>query len=534
MEQPIYAQPASALEKSRGTPRFSKTDRIFLFFALAVSFCFVELLLWGGFGFAVTLFFLIFYPFALALLSHIRKTFAPERPVMRLRDRKPAMLSFLPVILLLVCFSVFDNEALRFFNIIALWLAVFFNLLLLARPDNRSVYWAGLLPDILYATFCMPFLGLTKCIAGFIGTFGSKRRKNTVTALLTILIISPVLLYVLVMLAQSDAGFSRLLGRISALFTARFLEYFFKILLSVLLTFPLFNLFISLCMRREPENHPMEGFLPKLRIMSGVSTVSALSAFCLIYFLYIALQANYLFSAIRGTLPASFTYAEYARRGFFELVAVVFVNFCVIAFAVVFTKRQDENSAAKGQFPAYCRVPAVLLIACTLLLVVTAVSKMILYIGFYGLTPLRVYTSWFLLLLFFFTLFMLAKLFTPAFNYSRACAVFAVVFYLALNFANPDSLIARYNIGQYKITGKLDTATLSRLSDSAVPEIIKLKNDKKYGKEITAMLSDRARAEKRMRWQDSSLSSILANRYLLNIKPLSLSAQGSVANTNTQ
>jgi hypothetical protein len=523
MDQPIYAEHALVRAESKSSPRFSKKDNIFLFCAIVVSFCFVELVLWGGFGVAIPLFFLVFYPFAIAMLARVRYSRKSENPNKFWKCGRPAILSFVPVILLLVCFAVFDNAVLRFFNIIALWLCVMLNLVLLARGEGRPVYWAGLLPDILYTTFCLPFLGLGKCVAAFTGALGSKKRKNTLTVLLTLLIISPILLYVLFMLAQSDAGFERLLGRLSALSTARFLEYLFKILLSILLSFPLFNLLYALKTRREPESHPLAGFLPKLRMISGVSTISALSAFCLIYTLYIALQANYLFSAIRGALPASFTYAEYARRGFFELVAVVFVNFCVIAFAVVFTKQQDGHLSAEKRIsterrlPAFCRIPATLLIACTLLLVVTAVSKMILYIGFYGLTPLRVYTSWFLLLLFGFTLFMLAKLLAPEMNFCRACAVFAVAFYLALNFASPDNLIARYNISQYKVTGKLDTATLAALSDSAVPEIAALKNDKKYGAEITAMLRARASAHRRMRWQNSSLSTLIAGRNLILI-----------------
>lgn len=48
----------------------------------------------------------------------------------------------------------------------------------------------------------------------------------------------------------------------------------------------------------------------------------------IIYAIFCFIQISYLFTKM--TLPEGFTYAEYARQGFFELMIVTFINFAII------------------------------------------------------------------------------------------------------------------------------------------------------------------------------------------------------------
>jgi hypothetical protein len=110
--------------------------------------------------------------------------------------------------------------------------------------------------------------------------------------------------------------------------------------------------------------------------------------------------------------------------------------------------------------------------AFTLLLIATAMSKMLLYISSYGLTRLRVYTSWFMLLLFLVFLLILLWHFRTFDLAKPLILVFAVCF-IALTWLNADGLIAKYNIGQY-LSGKtdsLDVHMLGGLSDAAAPHL---------------------------------------------------------------
>lgn len=121
------------------------------------------------------------------------------------------------------------------------------------------------------------------------------------------------------------------------------------------------------------------------------STVGiALAALCAVYVLFVAMQAGYLFGAFFGRLPEGFSYAQYARRGFFELCRTAVLNLCILLAANTMSRAQLENNRALRACNAALSV-------LTLLLIATAASKMALYISVYGLTVLRVLTSVFLL-----------------------------------------------------------------------------------------------------------------------------------------
>ena len=112
----------------------------------------------------------------------------------------------------------------------------------------------------------------------------------------------------------------------------------------------------------------------------------------------------------------------------------------------------------------------------TLLLIITAVSKMVMYINIYGLTLLRVYTTWFMALLFIVFTGIILKLIIPKINLSKLTVTAFTVMFGALSFCNVDGLIAKYNISGYT-SGSLEyfsVSMLSELSSGAAPEIKEL------------------------------------------------------------
>ena len=126
-----------------------------------------------------------------------------------------------------------------------------------------------------------------------------------------------------------------------------------------------------------------------VRIVSDTAVNTALMTVSACYGLFMALQAQYLFSAFVGIRPETYTYAEYARKGFFELCLVAVVNLAVLLMANLFTKTKREESR-------WLRCLNLLLSVLTLLLISTAMSKMILYISAYGLTEKRITTMVFM------------------------------------------------------------------------------------------------------------------------------------------
>jgi hypothetical protein len=188
-----------------------------------------------------------------------------------------------------------------------------------------------------------------------------------------------------------------------------------------------------------------------------------------VFVTYFITMAAYLFSAFGGELPTSYTYAQYARKGFFELCAVATINLALLAFTYLLARRQIR------EYPPFLRVLTGFISLCTSLLILTAMSKMLLYIGTYGLTRLRIYTLWFMVLLLLVFLVLLVW-HIKSFKLGRILVIIPLVCSLALFLTNTDGIIARYNVGQYLSgnTAEIDAQTLAYLSDGALPYLHEL------------------------------------------------------------
>ena len=165
------------------------------------------------------------------------------------------------------------------------------------------------------------------------------------------------------------------------------------------------------------------------------------------------------------------TPANYARRGFFELCGVCSINLGLIAIITGLSRRNEE-----GKIPLSVRITATLICLFSVILTVTAVSKMLLYIGFYGLTRLRLLTSLFMVLLALLFVGIVIYLYLKKFPFAKFIITVLALLALAVGFTDVDRTVALYNVESYK-AGKLtelDVAHLGSLSDSAVPYLISL------------------------------------------------------------
>ena len=137
----------------------------------------------------------------------------------------------------------------------------------------------------------------------------------------------------------------------------------------------------------------------------------------------------------------------------------------------LFSKLNEEGKKSK-----FLKAMTVTLCVFTVLLIITAISKMGMYISVYGLTRLRFYTSWFMLLLGVLFIGIIISVIWEKFNLSKFAVTAFTVMFAALSFSNADRLIAEYNIGRY-LDGSLssvDITMFSELSADALPAAEKL------------------------------------------------------------
>ena len=181
-------------------------------------------------------------------------------------------------------------------------------------------------------------------------------------------------------------------------------------------------------------------------------------------------QWDYYTLAFYGVLPDGYSYAEYAREGFFQLCAVSTVNLLMMLGCTWFIRLHGKISRI------ILKVITIANSVCSLILILTAASKMYLYILEYGLTPLRVYSSWAMIVLAVIFLLFIAKQINDKLPLYSLCIVCTTILFLALCICDPDTKIATYNTNQY-ISGNLervDIDLLIDLGDSAVPALVNL------------------------------------------------------------
>lgn len=223
---------------------------------------------------------------------------------------------------------------------------------------------------------------------------GQEKADHPILAiLLGIVIAIPVLVIILPLLSSADAGFERLIGGMAEYIREHLLIVLLRGVFAIPVSFYLYGLIFGGISGRKTDTFQTEKLMAMGQQAKRVPCIAActvLTVVCLLYLLFIGIQGNYLFAAFSGHLPRDFTYAEYARRGFFELCQIGMWNLVILGGAQLFVQEREQN----GKMLEYLKL---LLDALTLLLILTAVSKLGMYIRVYGLTINRVIPMVFLI-----------------------------------------------------------------------------------------------------------------------------------------
>ena len=162
----------------------------------------------------------------------------------------------------------------------------------------------------------------------------------------------------------------------------------FRFVIILIYTFGFFGFMQVLLQKKNPIVQKEGAFKPI--VMDGIITLTVLLLFNLVYILFIAVQFKYFFS---GTLEDGFTYAEYARRGFFELLFVSLINLSItIASYYVYEKML-------GHLKKAIRLALTVLVLSSGVLLVSAIMRMSMYEDAYGFTFTRVLAHSFMIFL---------------------------------------------------------------------------------------------------------------------------------------
>ncbi|MFL6209639.1 MAG: DUF4153 domain-containing protein [Pyrinomonadaceae bacterium] len=184
---------------------------------------------------------------------------------------------------------------------------------------------------------------------------------------------------------------------------------------------------------------------------------------------FVCVQVRYLFGGAAWVATTSgLTYAEYARRGFFELAWATALALPLL-LALHWLLRPDDKITLR-----LFRVLALVQLALLFVVIASAITRMRLYQREYGLTELRIYTTAFMGWLALVFIWFAATVLRGARARFACGALVAACFVLAaLHFVNPDAAIVRTNVAQARQGRPFDAAYATTLSADAVPALVR-------------------------------------------------------------
>lgn len=256
----------------------------------------------------------------------------------------------------------------------------------------------------------------------------SGKNRNILMILGGMLAAVPAVIYLGYLLADADAVFQHLIVEVildifnlSTIFSVGLL-----IIFSTLTACCLMGSVCSLSITRlkAPRQH------------NPLAAISFTAMITLLYLLFCGIQVIYLFAG-KGRLPEGVTYSEYAREGFFQLLAVVVLNLVFVLNCFKYFRKHRALTFL-----------LTVISLCTYVMIASAVYRMLLYVDVYYLTFLRLFVLWFLGLLSVLMLGVLAIIFFPRFPLFRWCLVSITIAWCGFAWCFPDAQIARYNIAR--------------------------------------------------------------------------------------
>ncbi|WP_296780847.1 DUF4153 domain-containing protein [Ruminococcus sp.] len=440
---------------SKTKPEYTKADRVLSVVVMAAAFGFVRYVLFHATGFITTGLFIAFITAA----------------ILYLRNRKCEFSGFnklLTVILYVfsIVFSITANNFIKVLDAMFLFIAGAY-MIYSVGAGNKNI--DRFLPFAMIKSLLeYPFAGF-----GAQGSIASdtmsdsKTGKNIKLIIIGLIITLPLTAIVAALLMSADKGVENMLSRLfEGLDSGEFWNIVIELIFALPFSMYIFGMFYTSTHcdeeRRLDERKCIQRIY-SMRFISNLICYTAVTPICVLYVMFFISQTRYFLSAFMGSLPDGFTYADYARRGFFELFAVALINLGVLCFISLHSKKAGREK------PFTLKLYSIVLSVFTLILIATAISKMVMYISRYGLTELRVYTSWFMVLLAAVFVLIIVKQFRFDMKFSKHLAVIFTVMFAALCFSRPEALIAKYNIEMYEsgYLKELDTEALLDMSDDA-------------------------------------------------------------------
>jgi hypothetical protein len=345
-----------------------------------------------------------------------------------------------------------------------------------------------------------------------------------------IVIALPVIAIFAALLSSADPIFAKRYEDFVDLFNIENLpEYILRLVIILTFAYALAGAFLHAAQKSDDTMEeknlvpPFLGFTESAIVLGSVTVLFAA---------FVVIQFQYFFGGQSNINIEGYTYSEYARRGFGELVAVAFFSLLLLLGLGGITKRETEIQ--RRVFSTF----GIVLVGLVLVMQVSAFQRLVLYENAYGFSRLRAYTHVFMVWL---ALLLVVVVALEQLKKERAIG-FAMLlaslgFAASLSLLNVDAFIVRQNV-QRELRGvaeenlterqrvELDTQYFLELSDDAIPALADgFQNNalpdsvrERIGAALACRRYDREQDEQAIPWQGFNFSAFVAGRTFAEIK----------------
>lgn len=290
----------------------------------------------------------------------------------------------------------------------------------------------------------------------------AEKKRIIVCVAIGLVISIPLVCILLMLLGSADIVFYNLMHdiltfQINLDFAWDMISAAFRILMMFLLSYGAF----CYCNDQNAVKHVDDMAVKKDKGFDTYIAVTVSVMVCAVYLLFSGVQIFGLFMG-RLKLPEGYTYAEYARSGFFQLVFVCLINvvlvLCILAYF-------EMGNALKAVLCVIC--------GCTYIMEVSGLFRLFMYIGTYHLTFTRALALWGLLVIAIVMGGVICCIFFPKFQLFRYVLVAVSACWIIFSAAHPDYWIAKYNIAMKETHSNVDTYYIQHhLSLDAAPALV--------------------------------------------------------------
>lgn len=258
-------------------------------------------------------------------------------------------------------------------------------------------------------------------------------REKLKKLVVSLAIVFVIVLIVVLLLASADSIFASIFSGFLNIFESFNKATIWRVVLRIAFMIFIYFLFLGFILainikEMKKDKNKCNISLDKLTIKILLIVLNV------VYLIFCYIQISSLFAKIN--LAGSFSYAEYARSGFFQLMAVSFINFALIFIS-------NKNNQKREDL---IKILNILLIIFTMIIVLSSMYRMYMYETEYGLTYLRSFVYIILATELIALIPTIIYIFNAKFDLLKWMIIIGISVYTCTNFINLEGIIITKNI----------------------------------------------------------------------------------------